>query len=47
MIREFTKGLFGENPIFIIALGLCPALAVSTQVINALQAEEYEVMDFH
>lgn len=36
MIKEFTKGLFKENPIFIIALGLCPALAVSTQVVNAL-----------
>ena len=36
MIREFTKGLFKENPIFIIVLGLCPALAVSTQVVNAL-----------
>ncbi len=30
------KGLFKENPIFIVLLGLCPALAVSTQVVNAL-----------
>ncbi len=36
MIKEFTKGLIKENPIFIIVLGLCPALAVSTQVVNAL-----------
>lgn len=36
MIREFTKGILKENPIFIIALGLCPTLAVSTQVVNAL-----------
>lgn len=36
MIREFTKGIFKENPLFIIVLGLCPALAVSTEVINAL-----------
>jgi Na+-translocating ferredoxin:NAD+ oxidoreductase subunit E len=36
MLGEFTKGLFKENPIFIILLGLCPALAVSTQVVNAL-----------
>ncbi len=35
MIKEFTKGLFKENPIFILALGLCPALGVSTKVINA------------
>ncbi len=36
MIKEFTKGLLKENPVFIILLGLCPALAVSTQVVNAL-----------
>lgn len=36
MIREFTKGLFKENPIFVVLLGLCPALGVSTKVINAL-----------
>ena len=36
MIKEFTKGLFKENPIFVIALGLCPTLATSTMVINAL-----------
>ena len=36
MINELTKGLFRENPIFIVLLGLCPALAVSTTVLNAL-----------
>jgi electron transport complex protein RnfE len=36
MIKEFTKGIFKENPIFIIVLGLCPTLAVSTQVVNAI-----------
>lgn len=36
MIREFTKGIFKENPIFIIVLGLCPALGVSTKVVNAI-----------
>ena len=36
LTREFTKGIFRENPIFIIVLGLCPTLAVSTQVVNAL-----------
>jgi electron transport complex protein RnfE len=36
MFSEFSKGLFKENPIFIVLLGLCPALAVSTQVVNAL-----------
>lgn len=36
MLKEFTKGLFRENPIFIIVLGLCPALGVSSRVVNAL-----------
>ncbi len=35
-MRNFTKGIFKENPIFIILLGLCPTLAVSTQVVNAI-----------
>lgn len=36
MNKEFTKGILKENPIFILLLGLCPTLAVSTKVINAL-----------
>ena len=32
----FSKGLIAENPIFILALSLCPALAVTTTVINGL-----------
>ena len=32
----FSKGLMDENPIFRLALSLCPALAVTTSVINAL-----------
>jgi electron transport complex protein RnfE len=35
-LRELTKGLYRENPVFRLALGLCPALAVSTSVKNAL-----------
>ena len=35
-LKEFTKGLVISNPIFILALGLCPALAISTTVNNAL-----------
>ncbi|HPJ71754.1 MAG TPA: electron transport complex subunit E [bacterium] len=31
-----TKGLFRRNPVFILMLGLCPTLAVSTSVKNAL-----------
>jgi len=33
---EFSKGIFKENPIFFIVLGLCPALAVSISVNNAV-----------
>lgn len=36
MWKEFTKGFIKENPVFILALGLCPALGVSSQVVNAL-----------
>lgn len=35
-IKEFTKGFLKENPTFIIVLGLCPTLSVSTQVSNGL-----------
>ncbi len=34
--KEFTKGLFKENPIFVVVLGLCPTLAVTTQTINGI-----------
>ena len=33
---EFWKGLFKENPTFCIVLGLCPTLAVSTSLDNAI-----------
>ncbi|MFA5513647.1 MAG: electron transport complex subunit E [Sphaerochaetaceae bacterium] len=32
----FTKGIFKENPVFIIMLGLCPTLGVTTQVVNGI-----------
>jgi electron transport complex protein RnfE len=32
----YKKGLFTENPIFVLALSLCPALAVTTTALNAL-----------
>ena len=35
-MKELFKGLLRENPIFVLALGLCPSLAVSTTVNNAL-----------
>ncbi len=32
---ELTKGILKENPTFIIMLGMCPTLGVTTQVFNA------------
>ncbi len=32
----FIKGIFEQNPIFVLALSLCPALAVTTSAANAL-----------
>ena len=34
--KELTKGLIKENPTFVIVLGMCPTLATSTSVNNAL-----------
>lgn len=36
MIAEFTKGIWKRNPILIIGIGICPTLAVSTSLSNAL-----------
>lgn len=36
LIKEFSKGLIRENPTFVLALGLCPTLAVSVSVANAI-----------
>ncbi len=35
-VKEFTKGLYTENPLFRILLGFCPSLAVTTSVENGL-----------
>lgn len=36
LFYEFKKGITVENPTFGLVLGLCPTLAVSTSVINAI-----------
>jgi len=36
LVKEFTKGIIKENPTFVLALGLCPTLAVSVSVINGI-----------
>jgi electron transport complex protein RnfE len=30
LVKEFTKGLWKENPVFVMVLGMCPTLAVTT-----------------
>lgn len=35
-MKEFTKGLLKENPTFVLLLGMCPTLAVTTSVINGI-----------
>lgn len=34
--NNFLKGLLKENPIFVLVLGMCPSLAVTTSAINGL-----------
>ena len=34
--ENFLKGIFKENPIFVALLGLCPTLAVTTSLENAI-----------
>ena len=34
--NELTKGIFKENPVFVVVLGLCPTLAVTNLTINGL-----------
>ncbi len=35
-MKEFTKGLLKENPTFVLLLGMCPTLAVTTSVANGI-----------
>jgi electron transport complex protein RnfE len=34
--KEFTKGIFKENPVLVYVLGMCPVLAVSTSAFNGI-----------
>lgn len=36
LFNEFTKGIIKENPSLILLLGLCPTLAVTSKVTNAI-----------
>ena len=36
MLKEFIKGIWKENPVFVQVLGMCPVLAVTTSLVNGL-----------
>ena len=36
VMKEFVKGLWKENPVLVLMLGMCPTLAVSSSAKNAL-----------
>ncbi|MFH1407367.1 MAG: electron transport complex subunit E [Candidatus Omnitrophota bacterium] len=36
LLRHFTKGFIAENPVLVLIIGLCPALAVSNTMTNAI-----------
>jgi Na+-translocating ferredoxin:NAD+ oxidoreductase subunit E len=35
-VTNFTKGFIKENPVFVLLLGMCPALGTTTSAINGL-----------
>lgn len=35
-MKNFTKGFITENPVFVLLLGLCPTLGVTTSAMNGL-----------
>ena len=36
VFHDFVKGLWDENPIFRLVLGMCPTLAVTTAAVNGV-----------
>ena len=36
LVKDLTNGIYRENPVFKLALGMCPFLAVTTSVENAI-----------
>ena len=35
-VKNFTKGFIKENPVFVLLLGMCPTLGVTSSAINGL-----------
>ena len=36
LFQKLTKGLIKENPVFVLVLGTCPTLAVTTNALNGI-----------
>ena len=36
LMRDFARGIWRENPVFVILLGMCPTLAVTTKAVFGL-----------
>ena len=36
LLGDFIKGIWKENPVFVILLGMCPTLAVTTKAVFGL-----------
>lgn len=36
IFKDFSRGLWDENPVFRLLVGLCPTLAVTTSVVNGM-----------
>ena len=36
LYKDFIKGIWSENPVFVILLGMCPTLAVTTKAVFGL-----------
>lgn len=36
MVNEFTKGIYRENAVFRLVIGLCPTLAITTTIVNSI-----------
>ncbi|MBR2723015.1 MAG: electron transport complex subunit RsxE, partial [Lentisphaeria bacterium] len=36
LLKDLFKGIWKENPTFVLMLGMCPTLAVTTSAMNGL-----------
>ncbi len=36
LVTDFTKGIWRENPVLVLLLGMCPTLGVTTNAVNGL-----------